>query len=78
MASVQAKNIVGVAEVIDADVAVVSGFKVLLRLIADHGVCPPVVSFAFCCAHISSAKGIQGISKRTEEAGKELVGMDKV
>ena len=69
MASVQAENVVGVAEVIDADVAVVSGFKVLLRLIADHGVCPPVVSFAFCWAHISSAKGMSGTSKHTEEEG---------
>ena len=39
MASVQAENIVGAAEVIDADVAVVPGFEVLLRLFADHGVC---------------------------------------
>ena len=78
MASVQAENVVGLVKVVDADVAVVSGFEVLLRLFADHGVCPPVVSFAFCCAHISSAKGMSGTSKCTEEAGKELVGTDKV
>ena len=53
MASVQAENIVGVSEVVDADVAVVPGFEVLLRLFADHGVCPPVVSFAVCWAHIT-------------------------
>ena len=67
VASVQAENIVGVAEVVDADVAVVPGFEVLLRLFADHGVWPPVVSFAVCWAHISSAKGMSGTSKRTEE-----------
>ena len=77
MASVQAENVVGAAEVVDADVAVVSGFEVLLRLFADHGVCPPVVSFAFCWAHISSAKGIQGTSKRTEDAKKEPWIVDK-
>ena len=77
VASVQAENVVGAAEVVDADVAVVSGFEVLLRLFADHGVCPPVVSFAFCWAHISSAKGMSGTSKCTEETRRELVGMDK-
>ena len=69
VASVQAENVVGAAEVVDADVAVVSGFEVLLRLFADHGVRPPVVSFAFCWAHISSAKGMSGTSKHTEEEG---------
>ena len=71
VASVQAENVVGAAEVVDADVAVVPGFEVLLRLFADHVVCPPVVSFAFCWAHISSAKEIQGTSKCTEDAKKE-------
>ena len=40
VASVQAENVVGAAEVVDADVAVVPGFEVLLRLFADHGVTP--------------------------------------
>ena len=35
------------------------------------------VSFAFCWAYITSAKGIPGASKCTEEMRKELVGVDK-
>ncbi len=35
------------------------------------------VSFAFCWAQITSAKGMSGTSKRTEEMRKELVGVDK-
>ena len=38
VASIQAENVVGAAEVVAADVAVVPGFEVLLRLFADHGV----------------------------------------
>ena len=57
MASVQAEDVVGSAEVVDADVAVVPGFEVLLRFFADHGVCPPVVFFAFVVHILTLQRG---------------------